>query len=142
MPSLFSPIYGLNKLEVSLCFLVPGVGASLGSFCEGRTLDHDFKSVAKQNGLNQEEQQVSGELAEGFPIFKARLRISWLHAILAQIVTLIHGWCLYVDAHLAVCTCSSIYWYIIYLFCSFGFYYYYHTYIYRCTLASFIFILF
>ena len=101
-PSLFSSIYGLNELEVGLCFLVPGVGSVLGSFCESRILDHDFRSVSKQNGLNQEEQRVSGKLAEGFPIFKARLRTVWVHAILTQIVTLIYGWCLYVNAHLAV----------------------------------------
>ena len=102
MPSLLSSIYGLNELEVGLCFLVPGVGSVLGSFCEGRILDHDFKSVAKQHGLDQDEQRVSGKLAEGFPIFKARLRTAWVHAILAQAVTIIYGWCLYVNAHLAV----------------------------------------
>ena len=100
-PTLFASLYHLNELQVGLCFLVPGFGCVIGSLIEGRILDHDFRVTAHKNGINDSEKK-SGILSQAFPIYKARLRTAWIHAILIQVVTIIYGWCLYVDAHLAV----------------------------------------
>ncbi|KAI8148733.1 major facilitator superfamily domain-containing protein [Fennellomyces sp. T-0311] len=100
-PSLFASLYQLNELQVGLCFLVPGLGCVIGSLCEGRILDHDFRVIMRKGGIS-DSQKNSGKLALDFPIFKARLRTAWIHAMLIQVVTIIYGWCLYIDVHLAV----------------------------------------
>lgn len=50
---LFSNAYGINEVQVGLCFLSNGVGASLGSYTSGRILDWRFKTIAKSLGIDE-----------------------------------------------------------------------------------------
>lgn len=98
LPSLFSQLYGLNQLQQGLCFIVQGVGCISGSLVEGRILDRDFRIIAKRVGQNVSRSRLPLD----FPIFKARLRTAWVHALLFQLVTIAYGWSLYANAHMAV----------------------------------------
>lgn len=98
LPSLFSQLYGLNQLQQGLCFIVQGAGCITGSLVEGRILDRDFRIIAKRVGQNVSRSRLPLD----FPIFKARLRTAWIHALLFQLVTIAYGWSLYANAHMAV----------------------------------------
>lgn len=50
---LFSDTYGINEVQIGLCFLSNGVGASLGSYTSGLILDWRFKKVAKSLGIDE-----------------------------------------------------------------------------------------
>lgn len=97
--SQFVLIYHMEEIQIGLCFLAQGVGCILGSFCVGKLLDHDFRTVAKQAGFDN---VARGKLPVEFPIFKARLRSMWVFVALFQIITLFYGWMLYIKTHLAV----------------------------------------
>lgn len=97
--SEFTMIYGLSEIQIGLCFLCQGVGCILGSFVEGKILDHNFAIVAKQSGFDK---ATRCKLPTDFPIFKARLRSLWVNAGLMQIITLIYGWILFIRAPLPV----------------------------------------
>lgn len=71
----------------------------MGSYCEGKLLDHDFKKTATESGFGN---ATRGKLPSEFPIFRARLRNVWMSAGLIQVITLFYGWMLYIHAHLAV----------------------------------------
>ncbi|KAI9494195.1 major facilitator superfamily domain-containing protein, partial [Zychaea mexicana] len=84
--TIFPQQYGLNPLQVGLAFLVMGGGTAIGSVIEGRLLDRDYR-IAKEKGLS---------------IYRARLRSAWIQPVLLQLVVVLYGWCLYINAHLAV----------------------------------------
>ncbi|KAI7854745.1 major facilitator superfamily domain-containing protein [Circinella umbellata] len=101
-PTHFQNIYGLNTLEVGLCYIPYGIGSVVGSFIAGRILNRDFKIIAEKQGMQPDEVKKSGKLDPDFPIYRARLRSAWIQFTISQLVTIAYGWTLYVQAHLAV----------------------------------------
>ncbi|CAO0795031.1 unnamed protein product [Mucor circinelloides] len=97
--SQFVLLYNMSEIQIGLCFLCQGVGCILGSYCEGKLLDHDFKKTAAESGFGN---ATRGKLPTEFPIFRARLRNMWISAGLIQVITLFYGWMLHIHAHLAV----------------------------------------
>lgn len=100
-PTHFEAIYGLDELQVGLCYLPFGGGCVLASFMQGRILNRDFRAVARKLGYTSPEKLKSGDLPADFPIFKARLRTIWVQILLLQAVTVCYGWVLYKEVHLA-----------------------------------------
>ncbi|KAJ8654558.1 hypothetical protein O0I10_009740 [Lichtheimia ornata] len=100
-PTHFEAIYGLDELQVGLCYLPFGGGCVLASFMQGRILNRDFRAVARKLGYTSPEKLKSGNLPADFPIFKARLRTIWVQILLLQAVTVCYGWVLYKEVHLA-----------------------------------------
>ncbi|KAL1932432.1 hypothetical protein VTP01DRAFT_8110 [Rhizomucor pusillus] len=98
MPALFAELYGLNQLQVGLCYLVQGFGSVLGSLVGGRLLDRDYTVLARKRGFSEKKQ---GKLPLDFPIYWARLRTIWIHSGVVQIITIIYGWILSINAHMA-----------------------------------------
>ncbi|KAI9479606.1 major facilitator superfamily domain-containing protein [Zychaea mexicana] len=98
----FSIIYGLDTLQIGLCYIPYGVGSVCGSFMMGRMLDRDFRITAYKHGMSPEEVKRSGKLSTDFPIYRARLRTTWIQMTICQLVIIAYGWTLYVEAHLAV----------------------------------------
>lgn len=98
MPALFAELYGLNQLQVGLCYLVQGFGSVLGSLVGGRLLDRDYTVLARKRGFSEKKQ---GKLPLDFPIYWARLRTVWIHSGVVQIITIIYGWILSINAHMA-----------------------------------------
>ncbi|KAI9246064.1 major facilitator superfamily domain-containing protein [Phascolomyces articulosus] len=101
-PTYFSSIYGLNELQVGLCYLPFGVGCFVGSSVSGRLLNKDFRTIALKQGITPDEIKKSGKLALDFPIYRARLRSCWISMILGELVTIVYGWTLCAETHLAV----------------------------------------
>ena len=101
-PTHCQAIYGLNTLEVGLCYIPYGIGSVVGSFIAGRILNRDFRIIAEKQGMQPEEVKKSGKLDPSFPIYRARLRSAWIQFTISQLVTIAYGWTLYVQAHLAV----------------------------------------
>ncbi|KAI8142214.1 major facilitator superfamily domain-containing protein [Fennellomyces sp. T-0311] len=101
-PTYFYKIYGLNELQVGLCYLPYGLGSIIGSTLGGRILNHDFKVVARKQGIPPEQVKSSGKLSLDFPIYIARLRTSWILPVIGQALTISYGWVLYSETHLAV----------------------------------------
>ncbi|KAI9246069.1 major facilitator superfamily domain-containing protein [Phascolomyces articulosus] len=101
-PSHFTTIYGLDQLQVGLCYLPYGFGCMVGSTLGGRILNRDFRIIARKQGMTPEQVKKSGKLASDFPIYLARLRSAWIPLTLGQLVTIVYGWTLHAEAHLAV----------------------------------------
>ncbi|KAI9261471.1 major facilitator superfamily domain-containing protein [Phascolomyces articulosus] len=98
----FPSIYHLNTLHVGLCYLPNAVGSIVGSFIIGKLLNRDFRTIAEKQGMTKDQVKKFGKLPDDFPIYQARLRSSWFHIILCQIVTVVYGWSLYAKIHIAV----------------------------------------
>ncbi|KAI7854747.1 major facilitator superfamily domain-containing protein [Circinella umbellata] len=101
-PTHFSRIYGLDQLQVGLCYLPFGFGCIVGSTVGGKILNRDFKITAQKQGMTPEQVKKAGKLSTDFPIYHARLRSAWMQLTLGQLVTIVYGWTLYAEAHLAV----------------------------------------
>ncbi|ORX81673.1 MFS general substrate transporter [Basidiobolus meristosporus CBS 931.73] len=97
--SQFTKIYSLSEIHIGLCFLCQGVGCILGSYFQGKLLDHNFKTTAIKSGFGEARR---GNLPPNFPIFRARLRSLWINVIPIQVITLLYGWMLHIRAPLAV----------------------------------------
>ncbi|KAI7870105.1 major facilitator superfamily domain-containing protein [Mucor mucedo] len=97
---LFSNAYGINEVQVGLCFLSNGVGASLGSYTSGRILDWRFKTIAKSLGID--EKNANSNIPEDFPIKEARMGITWIWGIAFNVAMIAYGWSLFYKIHIAV----------------------------------------
>ncbi|KAI8141823.1 major facilitator superfamily domain-containing protein [Fennellomyces sp. T-0311] len=90
--------YKLNPFQTGLAFLAMGGGGTFGSLAAGRILDYDFRTTAKQFNSVVEK----GKIPVDFPIYRARLRSSWIQTILMQLALVAYGWCAYLHVHLAI----------------------------------------
>jgi hypothetical protein len=95
----FNLHYGLNELQIGLCFICTGVGTIVGANIEGKVLDRDYRIISTRF---QENHPGSDEKSIDFPIFHARFRTLWIHLIIVQALTILYGWCFTLNAHLAV----------------------------------------
>ncbi|KAL1916629.1 uncharacterized protein VTP21DRAFT_5333 [Calcarisporiella thermophila] len=85
LPALFERTYHLNSLQTGLCYIGAGLGSSLGSTVSGRLADVAHRLSAKP----QPEDRI------------------WWHtwiggALIAPLFTLLFGWSIYAQLHLAV----------------------------------------
>ncbi|KAF8247689.1 MFS general substrate transporter [Wilcoxina mikolae CBS 423.85] len=99
LPSLFLEIYGLDSLQVGLCYLPFGAGCAVASVGAGKIIDRDYRVVAKQNGITTNKRK--GEDMTRFPIEAARLRsVFWILAVFAATLVA-YGWVLDVETSIA-----------------------------------------
>ncbi|CAD0100152.1 unnamed protein product [Aureobasidium mustum] len=92
--------YGLNTVQIGLCYLPFGVGCMASRFSVGILLDRNYKRLARQLDPSGESDPNAKE-SDAFPIEKARLQIG-IPAILASaIITITYGWVLYYKTSLA-----------------------------------------
>ncbi|KAK9459486.1 major facilitator superfamily domain-containing protein [Lipomyces oligophaga] len=104
-------IYGLNTLQVGLCFLPYGAGASFGSIIMGKVLDAEFRRDARKHGFSDGKQVRQDP---DFPLEHARLRSAWILVIGEAATALVFGWTFRSSISLA---CPLILMFI----CGFGF---------------------
>ncbi|KAJ8652386.1 hypothetical protein O0I10_011966 [Lichtheimia ornata] len=103
IPNLYASIYGLNELQVGLCYIPLGVGCVVGAFSNGHLMDKRFKATAKKYGLEPpNNKQARFALPGDFPLFQCRLKTLWIYAVVESIVTLTYGWVLQQHVHIAV----------------------------------------
>ncbi|KAJ0424481.1 major facilitator superfamily domain-containing protein [Aspergillus carlsbadensis] len=99
-PYLFAVIYDLSTLQIGLCFLPLGVGASLGAIITGKVLDWNYRRHTRALSLPLDSNRTAD--LRDFPIEHARLQ-AFFPAILLCLATMIpYGFALQNSAHLSV----------------------------------------
>ena len=99
LPALFQEIYGFNDLQVGLCYLPFGMGCGIASFANGRMLDHNYKTIARQIGFTIDRKR--GDDLRHFPIERARLQLIWPLLVSGLACYVAYGWALQANAPLA-----------------------------------------
>lgn len=95
--TVYTDLYGLNVLEIGLCYITMGVGSIVASFVAGRFLDICFRYVASKNAPDGD----SGEKEASVPVEKARSMVLVPLVTMGAVMTLAFGWVLQYKVHLA-----------------------------------------
>jgi MFS family permease len=103
IPSIYNELYGLDDLQVGLCYIPFGLGATIASIGNGKFLDYNYRRLAKQ--LNFPLAKNRHTDLRNFPIEKARLQIAFPLLALGSLSILVFGWFLNYGIHLAAPTC-------------------------------------
>jgi multidrug resistance protein len=99
-PYIFTVVYNLSTLQIGLCFLPLGVGASLGAIITGKVLDWNYQRHARALSLPLDRNRATD--LRDFPIEHARLQ-AFFPAILVCLATMIpYGFALENSAHISV----------------------------------------
>lgn len=99
IPSIFHEQYGLNDLQIGLCYLPFGIGASLASIINGKFLDYNYRRLARQLGFPLVKNRHTD--LRNFPIEKARLQIAVPLLVVGSCMVIAFGWFLDFGIHLA-----------------------------------------
>ena len=70
IPTIYRDTYGFNKFQIGFSYLTGGAGTVIGGYPNGRLMDWNYKTTAKQIGHTIDK--VSGDDLDHFPIEKAR----------------------------------------------------------------------
>ncbi|OQE42273.1 hypothetical protein PENCOP_c004G04398 [Penicillium coprophilum] len=103
IPSIFNDLYGLDDLQVGLCYIPFGLGATIASIVNGKFLDFNYRRLAKQLNFPLTKNRETD--LRNFPIEKARLQLAFPLLVLGSISVLAFGWFLNYGIHLAAPTC-------------------------------------
>lgn len=103
IPSIYHELYGLDDLQIGLCYIPFGLGATIASILNGKFLDYNYRRIAKQLGFPLVKNRQTD--LRNFPIEKARLQIAFPMLSIASLSILAFGWCLNYGIHLAAPTC-------------------------------------
>ncbi|RCI06850.1 hypothetical protein CU098_013552 [Rhizopus stolonifer] len=101
LTKLFTENYKLNTLQIGLCYLASGVGASAGSYSSGKLLNWQF-SKSCHAFFGTQGQLERQNLDPEFPIEATRLSFTGLWGIAFSLFTCAYGWCLQLEVHIAV----------------------------------------
>ncbi|EOA88754.1 uncharacterized protein SETTUDRAFT_159944 [Exserohilum turcica Et28A] len=99
IPDLFHNVYGLDSLDIGLCYISNGVASFLASMTMGRLADWNFRRHAHKLGIpivRGKQQDLSN-----FPIERVRLEILIPSHIIGVVGLIIFGWTLYFRTHIA-----------------------------------------
>lgn len=102
IPAIFNELYGLNDLQIGLCYIPFGLGASIASILNGKFLDYNYRRLAKR--LNFPLVKNRHTDLRNFPIEKARLEIAFPMLAIGSLSILVFGWFLNYGVHLAAPT--------------------------------------
>ena len=100
IPPIYKDAYDFQELQVGLSYLTGGVGVVIGGYANGKLMDWNYRTVAKQIGHSINK--VSGDDLTRFPIERARARGSWY--LLAAYICAVagYGWSVVARAHESV----------------------------------------
>ncbi|KAL6702478.1 hypothetical protein ACN47E_001633 [Coniothyrium glycines] len=99
IPDLFRQAYGLNELEIGLCYIANGVGSLTSSLTMGHVVDWNFRRQAKAMGMTitkDKQQDLSN-----FPIERIRMQIVIPGHIIGVIGLVLFGWTVKFQTHIA-----------------------------------------
>lgn len=99
LPELYGGIYGLNELEISLCFLPFAFGSVVSALCTGRLVNWNYRRWARKIGfplVHTRRQDLTN-----FPIERARLELAAPLTVTGAALCLIYGWLLEAKVSLA-----------------------------------------
>lgn len=92
--SIYSDVYGLDVLEIGLCYITMGVGSVVASIASGRLMDMYYRHLASKKNIEAGDSPVRPE--------KARSMILIPLVCLGSGTVLAFGWVLKYSVHLAV----------------------------------------
>ncbi|KAI9839155.1 MAG: hypothetical protein M1819_003148 [Sarea resinae] len=98
-PYLFQEIYGLDEVQIGLCYLPFGVGSFLAPLINGRLLDWNYRRLAKKAGIPIDRKRETD--LKDFPIEKARIQIALPLAYAGVVVMFAYGWVLEAETSIA-----------------------------------------
>lgn len=104
IPSMYHHLYGLDDLQIGLCYVPFGLGATIASIVNGKFLDYNYRRIAKKLGFPVVKNKNTN--LRGFPIEKARLQIAFPLMMIGSIAVIAFGWFLEFGIHLAAPTTS------------------------------------
>lgn len=99
IPDLFYQAYGLNELQIGLCYISNGVGSLLSSLTMGHVVDWNFRRHAKAIGMTITKGKQQD--LRNFPIERVRLQIVIPGHIIGIIGLVCFGWTVKFQTHLA-----------------------------------------
>jgi MFS family permease len=102
IPSIYNELYGLDDLQIGLCYIPFGLGASVASILNGKLLDYNYRRIAKQLRFPLVKNRHTD--LRNFPIEKARLQIAFPMLTVGSLSILAFGWCLNFGVPLAAPT--------------------------------------
>lgn len=102
IPSIYNELYGLNDLQIGLCYIPFGLGASIASILNGKLLDYNYRRIAKKMGFPLVKNRQTD--LRNFPIEKARLQVAFPTITIGSMCVLVFGWFLNYGIHLAAPT--------------------------------------
>ncbi|KAE8380248.1 major facilitator superfamily domain-containing protein [Aspergillus bertholletiae] len=102
IPAIYQDLYSLNDLQVGLCYIPFGLGATIASIISGKLLDYNYRRLAGRR-LGAPSHNPSRDL-KGFPIEKARLQLAFPLLTLGSLTVVAFGWALHFGVHLAAPT--------------------------------------
>ena len=99
LPSQFFDIYGLNELQIALCFLPISAGSLFSAFTTGRLVNYNYRRHAKRTNfplvLTKRQDLTT------FPIERARIEVALPLCYLGAAVVIVYGWVLHTRTSLA-----------------------------------------
>ncbi|KAJ6189299.1 hypothetical protein N7519_004207 [Penicillium mononematosum] len=97
---IYTSQYGLDELEIGLCYISLGTGSIVASVLTGRLLDWNYRRMAAIKAANSTtpEQDTS---QDSIPVEKARSMITIPLVVLGSVTVLAFGWVLKYGAPLA-----------------------------------------
>ncbi|RJE17985.1 Sugar and other transporter [Aspergillus sclerotialis] len=102
IPSIYSSLYGLNDLQIGLCYIPFGLGSTIASVINGKFLDYNYRRTAKKLDFPLEKNRNTD--LRGFPIEKARLQVAIPLLTIGSMTVIAFGWFLNFGIHLAAPT--------------------------------------
>ncbi|OIW32725.1 chloramphenicol resistance protein [Coniochaeta ligniaria NRRL 30616] len=95
----FKAIYGLNDLQIGLCYLPYGLGCCVAAVVQGYILDWNYRRIASKIGFTINLRR--GDDLAKFPIEKARLQPMMPMTALGVCALICYGWVLNAETSLA-----------------------------------------
>lgn len=89
---IYTTEYGLDELEIGLCYITLGTGSIVASVVTGRLLDWNYRRMAAKRATNATAGQQSD--GEPVPFEKARSMVTIPLVILGSVTVLAFGWVL------------------------------------------------
>ncbi|KAJ9149531.1 Chloramphenicol resistance protein [Coniochaeta hoffmannii] len=95
----FKAIYGLNDLQIGLCYLPYGLGCCAAAIMQGYILDWNYRRIARKIGFTINLKR--GDDLAKYPIEKARLQPMIPMTALGVVALICYGWVLNAETNLA-----------------------------------------
>ena len=89
---VYTKQYGLDMLEIGLCYITLGTGSIAASFLTGRLLDWNYRRMTKKSATDSTSEQQP--MNDSFPVEKARSMITIPLVFLGSVTVLAFGWVL------------------------------------------------
>ncbi|KAF3762835.1 hypothetical protein M406DRAFT_46598 [Cryphonectria parasitica EP155] len=99
IPGTLARVYGLNDLQIGLCYIPLGAGSFLSTQMVGRAVDRNYRRLAM--GLSYPIIRNRQDKLGSFPIERARLEIALPMAYAASAAILAYGWMVQARLHIA-----------------------------------------